>query len=39
MTEAERLAATDPRPMLDFLCDKTSDRKQRLFAACFDVGL
>jgi hypothetical protein len=35
MTEAEWLAATDPRPMLDFLRGKASDRRLRLFAcAC-----
>src|SRR5438445_2790557 len=37
MTEAEWLAATDPGPMLDFLCasGKASERKLRLFAcAC-----
>jgi hypothetical protein len=35
MTEAEWLACTDPSPMLDFLRDKASDRKFRLFAlAC-----
>jgi hypothetical protein len=30
MTEAEWLACTDPMPMLEFLRDKTSDRKLRL---------
>jgi hypothetical protein len=35
MTESEWLAATDPRPMLEFVRDKVSDRKLRLFAcAC-----
>src|SRR5437763_1342299 len=35
MTEAEWLACTDSRPMLDFLRGKASDRKLRLFAcAC-----
>jgi hypothetical protein len=35
VTEAEWLTATDPTPMLEFLEDKTSDRKLRLFAvAC-----
>ena len=33
MTEAEWLAATDPRPMLDSLRGKASERKLRLFAA------
>ena len=30
MTEAEWLAATDPKPMLEFLRGKASDRKLRL---------
>jgi hypothetical protein len=33
MTESEWLNATDPTPMLEFLRDKVSDRKLRLFAA------
>jgi hypothetical protein len=33
MTEAEWLASTDPWEMLEFLRDKASDRKLRLFAA------
>ncbi len=32
MTEAEWLAATDPKPMLEFLKGKASDRKLRLFS-------
>ncbi|HVK19439.1 MAG TPA: hypothetical protein VM533_21070 [Fimbriiglobus sp.] len=32
MTEAEWLACTDPTPMLEFLRDKASNRKARLFA-------
>lgn len=32
MTEEEWLAANDPTPMLEFVRDKTSDRKLRLFA-------
>src|SRR5262245_32962146 len=35
MTEAEWLASADPTPMLEFLRDRVSDRKLRLFAvAC-----
>src|SRR5438128_79092 len=35
MTEAEWLACADPRPMLEFLRSKVSERKLRLFAcAC-----
>ena len=35
MTEQEWLACTDPQPMLQFLGDRASDRKLRLFAcAC-----
>jgi hypothetical protein len=32
VTEAEWLAAADPLPMLDYLWEKTSDRKMRLYA-------
>jgi hypothetical protein len=35
MTESEWLACNEPRPMLEFLRDRTSERKLRLFAcAC-----
>jgi hypothetical protein len=39
MTEEEWLACTDPRPMLEFLGDRVSERKLRLFlcACCRDV--
>jgi hypothetical protein len=33
MTEADWLTATDPRPMLESLRGRASDRKLRLFAA------
>jgi hypothetical protein len=32
MTEAEWLTATDPTPMLEYICKNTSNRKLRLFA-------
>jgi hypothetical protein len=35
MTEAEWLKCTNPQPMLDWLEDRASERKKRLFA----VGL
>lgn len=35
MTEAEWLASTDPRLMLEFLRDKASDRRLRLFACAY----
>jgi YD repeat-containing protein len=35
MTEADWLACTDPKPMLEFLANKISERKRRLFGcAC-----
>ena len=33
MTEAERLTATDPQPMLEFVVENAADRKRRLFSA------
>jgi hypothetical protein len=40
MTEAEWLGCNDPIQMLDFLKDKSSDRKLRLFscACCYRIG-
>jgi hypothetical protein len=35
MTEAEWQTGTDPTPMLEFLRDKASDRKLRLFACAY----
>lgn len=39
MTEAEWLACTDPKPMLDFIQPRASERKLRLFlVACARLG-
>jgi hypothetical protein len=35
MTEQEWLKCADPRPMLDFLQDKASDRQLRLLACAY----
>ena len=35
MTEAQWLASTDPRPMLEFVREKASDRTLRLFACAY----
>jgi hypothetical protein len=35
MTEAQWLTSTDPRPMLEFMHNKASDRKLRLFACAY----
>src|SRR4051812_25698101 len=35
MTEAEWLEGTDPKPMLEFLSGKASERKLRLFICSF----
>jgi hypothetical protein len=32
MTDAERVACTDPGPMLEFLKGRVSERKPRLYA-------
>ena len=39
MTESEWLQSTEPQPMLEFLRDKTSERKLRLFAVACVRGI